>query len=450
MPDNREIIDVHCHLFNAHYAIMELIAATSNYFWEDYPHQKENSDGLDAMNQNISAHQGVKEFAAWIARYFNAAFSNCEENYHTAQDKFKESSLGQESSLVVAPLMMDIYFALDDNKAEEKAIRTDWLSIRTVEPSVPENPKKNFDDHVDSIKNIVEKEMQKLSGSTERHHGLEALFNEVRNMLKEHSENLKNDNMFDGIELSPGYMKHMNDLEELREKYPDNVFPFLAVDPRRIGIMELIDIKVNKGNGVFKGIKLYPPLGYLPTHPNLKPIFAYCDKYNIPITLHCSEGGMKNFRSKNYVLSWEEIDNHWEDFEDSNKNKSCYYTAPEKWRPVLREYPNLFINFAHFGGSDQFNTDDNQCGTSWMYSIIGMMHEYPNVYTDIAYFVKKDLDLVTQIQNIIDENEILKTRLMFGTDYVMMEDIGLKEYFNDFSVLDSKLLSCNARCFLGI
>jgi len=70
--------------------------------------------------------------------------------------------------------------------------------------------------------------------------------------------------------------------------------------------MKLIEMKVNKGKGIFKGIKIYPPLGYLPTHPNLAPVFDYCVQYDIPITLHCSPGGINNFRKKNYIRSWDE------------------------------------------------------------------------------------------------------------------------------------------------
>ena len=64
---------------------------------------------------------------------------------------------------------------------------------------------------------------------------------------------------------------------------------------------------------IFKDIKIYPPLGYLPTHPNFCEIFEYCSRHNIPITLHCPEGGMQNFRIENYVTSWEGND-HLEDF----------------------------------------------------------------------------------------------------------------------------------------
>ena len=167
---------------------------------------------------------------------------------------------------------------------------------------------------------------------------------------------------------------------------PNRVFPFLAVDPRRIGIMKLIEMKVNKGKGVFKGIKMYPPLGYLPTHPNLQPIFEYCSQYDVPITLHCSEGGLQNFRSANYVKSWEG-NNHLEDFQASDGNKSRYYTAPEKWLPVLSKWPDLRLNFAHFGGGDKLDSGD----TGWLEAIINMIRKHPNVYADISYYAKPGL-----------------------------------------------------------
>lgn len=44
------------------------------------------------------------------------------------------------------------------------------------------------------------------------------------------------------------------------------ILAFEAVDPRRPGIFELVREKVGPGK-TFAGVKLYPSLGYLPTHP---------------------------------------------------------------------------------------------------------------------------------------------------------------------------------------
>ena len=156
---------------------------------------------------------------------------------------------------------------------------------------------------------------------------------------------------------------------------------------------------------------------------------------------------MTNFRSENYVTSWEGS-NHLEDFKASGGNKSRYYTAPEKWLPVLTRWPGLRINFAHFGGGDKLDSGD----TGWMDAIIKMIREYPNAYTDISYYVKSGL--AQKISGVIVKNEILNTRLMFGTDYIMImmdEPLGgLDKYFDRFTGLDINLLNDNARNFLKI
>ena len=140
----RQIIDIHCHLFNAQYAIMELNAATWNYLWGNYPHKKGVAKKR-AVRGVIETLEGVKEFAAWIAKLLEVALSDCEGNYDTAREKFAQSSLGNTSSLVMAPLMMDIYFALDDNKDEEEVKRRGRRAMPVVEPfGISKNQRKTF------------------------------------------------------------------------------------------------------------------------------------------------------------------------------------------------------------------------------------------------------------------------------------------------------------------
>jgi predicted TIM-barrel fold metal-dependent hydrolase len=448
MP-NRQVIDIHCHLFNAQYAIMELTAATWNNIWGNYPHKK-SAVKKKAVRGVIETLQGVKEFAAWIARFADVALSDCEGNYNTALEKFTKSSLGKSSSLIMAPLMMDIYFALDDNKNEEEPKRKGRQAAPIVEAfNIAEEQKTAFENHFDHIKTIISEEFNKLPAIKRRSPGLtlESIFQDARQELLSTPKKTRKGLDYEGIELSPGYKKHMHDLEALCGKYPNLVFPFLAVDPRRIGIMKLIEMKINKGKGVFKGIKLYPPLGYLPTHPNLEAIFDYCSKYDIPVTLHCSEGGMQNFRNKNYVKS-REGNNHLEDFKSSGGNKSRFYTAPEKWLPVLKKWPDLRINFAHFGGGDKLDSGD----TGWADAILKMIQDHPRVFTDVSYYSKPGLP--EKISGIVNKNKILNTRLMFGTDYIMImmdKDLGgLGKYFDHFTALNNQLLGENAKAFLKI
>lgn len=451
MMPTQQIIDIHCHLFNAKYAVTELAAATWNNLWGNYPHQKGAAKKRTARGI-IEMLEGVKDFAAWIARLMEVVLSDCEGNYLTAQQNFAQSKLGKNASLIVTPLMMDIYFALSNNKDEEATSRRGRRAAQTVEAfTIPEDHKKAFDAHFENIKNLISAEIQKTSKTRRRSASdstLNAIFDDAKKeLLAAPKKTRRGADPYEGIELSPGYKKHMHDLEELSKKYPGRVFPFLAVDPRRIGIMKLIERKVNQGKGVFKGIKIYPPLGYLPTHPNLDPVFDYCTKYDIPITLHCSPGGMNNFRSENYVISWTG-NNHLEDFKSLKGNKSIFYTAPEKWLPVVTRWPNLRINFAHFGGGEQLELNE----TKWMNDIIKMIGEHPHVYTDVSYHAKEKLP--EKILEVIDKNECLKNKLMFGTDYIMImmgnKLGGLGKYFDRFTVFQNNLLYDNAKTFLKL
>ena len=423
-----KIIDVHCHLFNVQYAVMELVAATWNYVWGNYPHKRAaiKEKGL------LETLEGVADFADWIAGLVEVALSDCGRNLDIERSEFLESNLGS-NELVVAPLMMDIYFSLDDNRVEK--------DVSTLEAfAISDSQKEAFNAHFDEIVERIKKRMPERVLKAEDK--LNEVFESARQELLAPPEK-----GYEGIELTPGYKKHMHDLEELKSKYPDTFFPFLAVDPRRMGVMNLIEMKINQGRGVFKGIKLYPPLGYLPTHPALDTVYRYCSNYDIPITLHCSPGGMKNFRRANYVVDWDGS-GHWEAFESSGGNKSIYYTAPDKWIRVLDKWPGLRINFAHFGGGESIAASD----TAWMETILSILTKHPNAYTDTAFFTTPGLP--EMLVDIKKKNPILSQRLMFGTDYVMvMLDKhlgGLKSYFDRFSGLDPGVLVENARVFLKL
>lgn len=448
----RQIIDIHCHLFNAQYAIMELASASWNHLWGNYPH-KEGLAITKATRGIIETLDGVKDFAAWIARLLAVALSDCEGNYKTSLENFAQSKLGENASLIMTPLMMDIYFALDDNEDEKSLERGGRRAAPIVETfAISRDQQKDFEAHFKKIEKMIRKEFEGIQPDTKRRSlpddKLAVIFDNAKNELLATPKKIRlGVDPYEGIELSPGYKKHMLELEELSNNYPGKVFPFLAVDPRRIGIMKLIDLKVNKGKGIFKGVKIYPPLGYLPTHPNLEPVFEYCSQYDIPITLHCSPGGMQNFRSENYVRSWEG-NNHAEDFKNTGGNKSSFYTAPDKWKPVLMKWPNLRINFAHFGGGDQLVSGN----TDWMNKIIQFIKDHELVYTDVSYHT--DTKSPSIILDVVGKNVCLNKKLMFGTDYIMiMMDQGLgglEEYFSHFIVFNNRALYDNAKDFLKI
>lgn len=85
------------------------------------------------------------------------------------------------------------------------------------------------------------------------------------------------------------------ELARLAKATKGAVIPFAAIDPRRKDLKETLDaLFVNKEfEGInFAGIKLYPPLGYKPNNQVLDPVFEFADAHSLPVTAHCSRGGV--------------------------------------------------------------------------------------------------------------------------------------------------------------
>jgi predicted TIM-barrel fold metal-dependent hydrolase len=468
MP-KQSVIDVHCHLFNAPYAIMELAAVTWNALWGNYPHAKAKTARRKAAGVRrglgpLRAIEGAVELAAWIARLVKAGLSDVKGNHATEEEAFKKSTLFGDSPLISVPLMMDIYFALDDNGDEAGPVRRGAKREAASSFAISSAETANFEQHLEWVKQMIRDEMgptkttRRSARGTAKSDALDTLFEEAKKDLlamapaqrRRGATRKAAADVYAGIEMSPGYKKHLRDLETLQAMAPDLVYPFLAIDPRRVGIMKLIEMKVNKGNGPFRGVKVYPPLGYLPTHPNLTPVYDYCVRYDIPITSHTSPGGLGNFRRKNYVRG-SGGPNEWVDFKKANLEKSRYYADPKNWLPILNQWPTLRINLAHFGGGLQLSQGDER----WMKiirDILKARDRYPNVYADFSYYSQPGLR--DTLKQLVTDTPELAGSLMFGTDFIMimLERTlgGLSKYFDNLAGLEDRLYYENAKAFLKL
>jgi hypothetical protein len=191
----------------------------------------------------------------------------------------------------------------------------------------------------------------------------------------------------------------------------------------------------------FIGIKVYPPLGYNPwptekweTNANeemkkVRFLYDFCQRNNIPITAHCSDGGFL-------------VD-----------KKYAHFAHPDKWAMVLGNYPNLRLNLAHFGAANE----------NWRKAIANLILKYNNVYTDISYrgVDKKYYENLRKLldSHASDKREKLMERIIFGSDFMInllsIESYGkYLQYFTDtlvFSAMEKDMLcSKNAERFLFI
>lgn len=198
--------------------------------------------------------------------------------------------------------------------------------------------------------------------------------------------------------------QQVNDLKRAIEKYSADakhsyvqIHPFIGVDPTRKNAVRILEKhisrpkgKIGAANGEFIGVKVYPPLNVemdLDEHPYLNEFFKYCQTHDIPITTHASPGGFESIRL--------------------NKAEDGDLANPVRWDQILSKYPDLRVNFGHFG-----NLDDEWAGT-----IIDYLKRYKNVYTDISFFFREKH--AGQVKGYLKDPQI-GGKLLYGSDYPMI------------------------------
>ncbi|WP_068312968.1 amidohydrolase family protein [Polycladidibacter hongkongensis] len=230
------------------------------------------------------------------------------------------------------------------------------------------------------------------------------------------------------------YQQH-EELAELARNSRGHLLPFIAIDPRRHSragtdlrqyAQQLLDKTHTDGTRIFKGIKLYPPLGYLPIDVALEPIWELCDELSLPVMTHCSRGGVKS--------------------KDLAPSTAAHYADPDHYRTILSTYPNMRLCLAHFGGSQDWQKFFYDVGSrqeaaldaphnarahmNWLTKIMQMIKsgEYPNLYTDISYTVFNIEDYMPALKVFLRDNR-LRSRTLFGSDFYMSEQEVFEECF---------------------
>ncbi len=225
------------------------------------------------------------------------------------------------------------------------------------------------------------------------------------------------------------------------------IVPFYTAHPERPDIVERV--RNNLGEGKFQGIKIYPNLGYLPTHPRLMDVYEICEERGYPVISHCTPQGVWK-----YGLT------------EADRRKLAH---PENYLPILEKFKNLRLCLAHFGGAGEWakhlkGRADSPEEEAWVKIISKTIEEgkYPNLYTDISYTVFMPrveglyIDLIDYLKVMLS-NENIRTHVLFGSDYYMVEQEEMSE--KEVSILLRSRLGedlffqiahTNPRKFLGI
>jgi predicted TIM-barrel fold metal-dependent hydrolase len=181
----------------------------------------------------------------------------------------------------------------------------------------------------------------------------------------------------------------------------------------------------------FVGVKLYPPIGFLPLNNRslsyldfpehlgsfrrklrgeldtiLGELYGWCVEEQVPVLAHAS---------------------------DSNGAGPGYSgrANPDNWAAVLKNYPGLRLSVAHFGDFDEgFATKERprpKIEDTWEWKMAKLAQDNPTVFIDMSYFRSALLapdhairkEVVRMLREVKRNFRVLSQRLMFGTDWTM-------------------------------
>ncbi len=237
------------------------------------------------------------------------------------------------------------------------------------------------------------------------------------------------------------YEQQLEELAELKQKYPEACLPFVFADPRRDNFFELVKKAIEEYD--FNGIKIYPSLGYYPCNPDLDDLYAYAQEKQIPIMTHCSRGGgysrkkvkRKQLRNKctgekikRKGLGWPYI---------SRKKFAQNYTDPRNYISVLKRFPKLKLCLGHFGGGiewDKYLASPWKFGrerpdlNTWLKVITDdLIEPFDNVYADISYILYNPMYI--PLLKVLMQDEKIKRRVLYGSDfYVVIRDLSERSF----------------------
>jgi predicted TIM-barrel fold metal-dependent hydrolase len=223
-------------------------------------------------------------------------------------------------------------------------------------------------------------------------------------------------------------------LRELRDKdeYRGLVLPFAAVDARQEDVVEKTKRLLESG---FRGIKLYPPIGYHPYDPALRPLYTYAEERGVPVMTHCSRPAGVQYRGKlTQRMLTDPVTG--KPLSMGREKLLTVFTDPDSYVPILEAHPRLRVCLAHFGGAGDWKTYlerpwdpiSDAGAKSWLAKILDMLRSgaYDHLYTDISYTVFADEEYVHLLKVLLSDPAV-RRRVLFGSDFYVVEDAKLEE-----------------------
>jgi len=417
---NKTYLDAHCHIFTLRFGLKEARNMLHDMLVGSYPWRRPRA-GV-AKEPSWPERSRIKGFLKQFYELILASFGSEEENLDFLREESSKAIPGTEWRIM--PLMMDIFYILAYPLGKGETLRKKRM---TAGPITETEFREAWDEILDDLEKYITSKARGIGPAKDNEPtiSLEAIKAE-----RKVGETVKIRTGLVGAEgfyKTDGYCFHLSNLMDLVKRHEGELYPFIAVDPRRPGIIdEIVGGKYVDNKGPFYGVKLYPRLGYHPQALPMDALYRYCDEKKIPVTFHCGKSG----------------------FPPGTEWKYADFGNPLNFDPIIQRYPNLKVNFAHLGSSDPSH--------DWANAFIGLMKKYDTVYSDLSCYT--DRDDLGAASKLWDDNPILRSRLMYGSDFDVMyftDKITMASYFANFEGIFSAdelklLMNDNPMKFLGL
>ncbi|WP_172292997.1 amidohydrolase family protein [Pseudoruegeria sp. HB172150] len=203
---------------------------------------------------------------------------------------------------------------------------------------------------------------------------------------------------------------------QVNDKAPGSIIPFATMDPRSQasideGMRAIRELQ-------FKGLKLYPRLGFAPDDPALMDqVYPNLAEQGLPVMTHCSRGGVQGRELSDFTAD--------------------RYSEPDAFLPVLQKFPKLRVCLAHFGGQrdwEAYARGEAPTGNdNWQVRIRRLIcsDDWPGLWTDISYTLFYFDDYIPYLRIFLladdDAGKRLRERVLFGSDFYMTRREALSE-----------------------
>lgn len=418
--------DIHSHLFNKDFVAKELLYRLLLELRKFLSGDEEEDDALRANAKGIL--QTIRRINSFLRVGFKSSTTAV----------YAELNRIYKDEFITTPLMFDLTWCFDKKPVRngEQALFEEIkkeLNVLNKQGALSVSSKKRkLSKSESNTLQMIKKESEKT----------EKLLLSLQEIEKKELKSLRLSKALALPTDADGFNNQIMQLEKLKN-LPGNsqrVLPFLAVDPRRKGIIEYAKQHVGK-NMFFAGVKIYTNNGYSPTDPllfgdeNTEGLYAFCEKNKIPITAHCSSVGFVTLANSVFVNGhvWENgkavmYNNKELKFKytilqagKAIKERADYLNNPALWKLVAEKYPRLKVNLAHLGGGKELkkameSPDDENL---WTNKIIELIKDPKyNFYTDISCFGTDDCMALQMLKNSKIYSHI-KHKIMYGSDFYL-------------------------------